>query len=766
MAKLARSRKTTGFLVGMAVAAIVIYFSTPEMPFSLTRVFQGWENKTYDLRYFIQLGGETNREDIDDVVIIEIDDESLARLGRFQNWPRLYHAKVADYLAQGGARAVVFDILFVESDSLMPEVIQLYGDTKQDEVHRLMRELKVPLKYQQVPEAIDAVLYAWGYDLDFGKVVADLGNVYFPFHINTGPLKDSSDVSIRGRAFKFGPEITDKYAYMLTAGDLYRVGEAILPVPVLLAAAKGTGYYNIEPDEDGVTRRIPPFLALGDRCYPSMDFQIAMDILGIKPSEVKVELGKEIRWGDRLRIPVDQDGRMLITYFGNFKKYRYISYADILQELVPAEYFKDKIVIIGATAAGLMDLRAVPFNNIFPGPEIHANIINTLLTGKFIRVVPWWLSLAVVVGFGLLTVLISLRFKPLISGAILLGLVVAYFIMSVILFDTGLIWTELVRPLVVVVFTNMAIMGYRFLTEEKQKVWIKNMFQGYMSKDLVDKIMANPEMLQMGGEKKEITVFFSDIKGFSSFSEKLGTPERLIALINEYLGAMSDVVLEHGGYISKYEGDAIMAFWGAPTDDPNHAETCIKCVWAMKQRLNALNADLAKRQMPDLFTRFGINTGLVTVGNVGSERKKSYTAMGDSVNLGSRLEGANKEYGTAIMISEFTYEKVRHLKGQYPVRELDMLRVVGKEQPVRVYELLGLTEADVPEKKRKCIEVYLKGLALYREMKWDEAIAVFRQALEIDPEDGPSKTYIERCEDFKVLPPHQPWDGVFVMKTK
>jgi adenylate cyclase len=226
---------------------------------------------------------------------------------------------------------------------------------------------------------------------------------------------------------------------------------------------------------------------------------------------------------------------------------------------------------------------------------------------------------------------------------------------------------------------------------------------------------------------------------------------------------MSDVVLEHGGYISKYEGDAIMAFWGAPTEDPHHAQTCIKCVWAMNQRLKTLNEDLAKRQMPNLFTRFGINTGLVTVGNVGSERKKSYTAMGDSVNLGSRLEGANKEYGTAIMLSEFTYEKVR---GLFPVRELDLLRVVGKEQPVRVYELLGLSDGDVPVQKRKAVEIYLKGLEQYRAKNWDAAIALFKQALEVDPEDGPSQAYIGRCEDFKVLPPPENWDGVFVMKTK
>ncbi|HTY08510.1 MAG TPA: adenylate/guanylate cyclase domain-containing protein, partial [Candidatus Edwardsbacteria bacterium] len=404
-----------------------------------------------------------------------------------------------------------------------------------------------------------------------------------------------------------------------------------------------------------------------------------------------------------------------------------------------------------------------PFSNVFPGPEIHANVIQTLLTGRFVKVLPYYVTLLIMVLVGLVTVAVSLRFKPLVAAVVLIGLLLAYLATAYLLFKNQLVWVEMVRPLTVLIFTNMAILGYRYITEEKQKLWIKDMFQGYMSKDLVDKIMANPDMLLMGGDKKEITVFFSDIKGFSSFSEKLGTPERLIALINEYLGAMSDVVLEHGGYISKYEGDAIMAFWGAPSDDPHHAETCIECVWAMNQRLQALNADLATRNMPNLFTRFGINTGPVTVGNVGSVRKKSYTAMGDSVNLGSRLEGANKEYGTAIMISEFTHEKV---KGLYQVRELDLLRVVGKEQPVRVYELLGLAQSDVPERKRQAVERYLNGLACYRARKWDEALGFFQQALASDPGDGPSATYVERCQEFKASPPPDNWDGVFVMKTK
>lgn len=757
MSNAIRSKKTTGALVGIVVVAVVLVIS-----YLFPNLFQGMENKTYDLRYRLRVG-QMGEQDIDDVVIVDIDDQSLAKLGRFYNWPRLYHAKVADYLRSGGAAAVAFDIFFVESDSLTPDIVQLFEDTKTENIISQLKNLKIPIKPEQVTSTIDAVLYSWGYDLDFAEVTRNNGNVYMPFYFTTGEPNDSSDIAIRDRSLKFDKKISDKYDYMMAAGDLYQIAQATLPVPVLLERVKGTGYYNIEPDEDGVARRQPLFLGLNERIYPSMDFQIILDKLGIDKKDISIELGKYITAGDKLKIPVDNDGRMLITYFGQFKKFRYISYSDVLMELVPAEYFKDKIVLIGATAAGLMDLRVVPFSNVFPGPEIHANIMQTLLTGKFMTVIPWHIQLAILIIFGLLTVFVSLRFKPVIAGLVLFGLMVIYLVAANWIFDASLIWIEVVRPIAVVLFTNMAILGYRYLTEEKQKVWIKNMFQGYMSKDLVDKIMANPDLLAMGGDKKEITVFFSDIKGFSSFSEKLGTPERLIALINEYLGNMSDVVLEHGGYISKYEGDAIMAFWGAPTDDPHHAATCIKCVWAMNQRLKVLNEDLAKRQMPNLFTRFGINTGLVTVGNVGSERKKSYTAMGDSVNLGSRLEGANKEYGTAIMISEFTYEKV---KGLFPVRELDLLRVVGKEQPVRVYELLGLSEADVSDKKKKAVEIYLKGLAEYRAKKWDAAIELFKQALEVDPDDGPSRTYIDRCEDFKVLPPPENWDGVFVMKTK
>lgn len=762
MTQAAKGKQTTALLVGLAVLAAVIVLSLPGLDTS--KVFELLENKTYDLRYSTMVGGAT-RDTIKDVVIVDVDDHALSLLGRFQNWPRMYHASITDYISRCGAAAIAFDFFFTESDSMNEVMAEMYHSVKTEGVISEMLAAKLKFPERAVPRVISAVLNNWGYDGEFAEVARFYNTVYFPFFVNSGKTRDSfqSDFPIRDRAYHFSKAVSAKYRYLSSAGQPRQVMQTVLPIPRLLQASRGTGYYNIEPDPDGVVRRIPLFLAMEDRCYPSMDLQIVMDQLGVKPKDVRVVLGKYIELGDKRRIPIDENGRMLITYFGPFMKFKYVSYIHALNQEYPELFGQGKIVIVGTTAAGLMDLRVVPFANQFPGPEIHASIIQTLMTGKFVKVLPYYVTLLVMVLVGLVTVAVSLRFKPLTAALILLGLLLAYLAGAYLLFKHQLMWVEIVRPVTVLLFTNMAILGYRYVTEEKQKLWIKDMFQGYMSKDLVDKIMANPDMLQMGGDKKEITVFFSDIKGFSSFSEKLGTPERLIALINEYLGAMSDVVLEHGGYISKYEGDAIMAFWGAPSDDPNHARTCIECVWAMNQRLKVLNADLAKRDMPNLFTRFGINTGPVTVGNVGSVRKKSYTAMGDSVNLGSRLEGANKEYGTAIMMSEFTYEKVR---GVYPVRELDLLRVVGKEQPVRVYELLGLADADVPDKKRQAVERYLNGLACYRSRKWDEATGFFQQALAADPDDGPSQTYLERCRDFKQSPPPENWDGVYVMKTK
>jgi adenylate cyclase len=287
------------------------------------------------------------------------------------------------------------------------------------------------------------------------------------------------------------------------------------------------------------------------------------------------------------------------------------------------------------------------------------------------------------------------------------------------------------------------------------------MFGTYMSPALVNELIEKPDMLKLGGDQKEITVFFSDVQGFTTISEGLH-PGELVSLLNEYLTAMTDIILDYGGFVDKYEGDAIMAFWGAPVDEPDHALRCCHCILDMRKKLVELNASLQAKGKPQLFTRFGINSGTVIVGNMGSDERFAYTAMGDTVNQAARFEPANKQYGTYCMIGETTYEKV---KEAVETRELDLLQVKGKTKGVRVYELLA-RKGELDPQKRELVNLYSAGLAAYKARRWVEGIKAFEQALALNPSDGPSKTYLARCQAYQASPPPPDWDGAFVMTTK
>jgi len=282
-----------------------------------------------------------------------------------------------------------------------------------------------------------------------------------------------------------------------------------------------------------------------------------------------------------------------------------------------------------------------------------------------------------------------------------------------------------------------------------------------MSPTLVAQLIEKPDMLKLGGDQKEITVFFSDVQGFTTISEGLH-PGELVSLLNEYLTAMTDIILDYGGFVDKYEGDAIMAFWGAPVDEPEHAVRCCHCILDMRKKLVELNASLQARGKPQLFTRFGINTGTVIVGNMGSDERFAYTAMGDTVNQAARFEPANKEYGTYCMIGEATYEKVHE---EVEARELDLLQVKGKTRGVRVFELLA-RKGELDPARQELLTLYNDGLQAYKERKWAEGMKAFQAALGLDPADGPSKTYLARCQAYQANPPPPDWDGAFVMKTK
>lgn len=426
-----------------------------------------------------------------------------------------------------------------------------------------------------------------------------------------------------------------------------------------------------------------------------------------------------------------------------------------------AEGVRDKNLIIGLTATGTHDIGSIPIHNEYPRVGTYLNTINTIIQKQYIFkphiIFSMLLFLVIALATGYVIQKLPAR-RSLLTGV--LSLIFLNLIIF-LLFDFANIWVEQLGSNLALLVPGLSIISIKLISEEKQKKFITGAFSRYIAPDVIDQILENPESLELGGENRPITIFFSDVAGFSGISEKL-TPPELVALLNEYLSEMTDIIISHGGTIDKYEGDAIMAFYGAPQSYPDHELRACLAAIDMKTRLGEMQEHWRATGQHELYVRMGMNTGDAVVGNMGSRMRMDYTAMGDSVNLASRLEGANKFYSTTAMISQFTYEAV---KDQVETRKLDTIRVVGKSEAIVIYELLS-RKNDLPQKIYDLVETYNQGLELFTSRQWKKAHKAFEDALKIVPGDGPSKTYIARCEDFMKNPPTQKWDGVFSLTSK
>ncbi|MBN2000197.1 adenylate/guanylate cyclase domain-containing protein, partial [candidate division KSB1 bacterium] len=329
-------------------------------------------------------------------------------------------------------------------------------------------------------------------------------------------------------------------------------------------------------------------------------------------------------------------------------------------------------------------------------------------------------------------------------------------------FTQNAYWLELVRPVMAIVLAYLFVFFYRYVDEERNKRYIKNMFQFYLTASVVDELLRRPELLKLGGERRVATAFFSDIKNFTTVSEKL-SPESLVAQLNEYLSEMTDIVLKYEGYLDKYEGDAIMAIFGIPIEQHDHPSRAVLAALEMQDALVELRKKWRNEGKPELYARMGINTGPMIAGNIGGIRRFDYTVIGDAVNLASRLEGVNKTYGTGIIISEYTRIK---LDDSIVVRELDKIRVKGKNEPVAVFQVLSKNRSHLLNAQLLILEDFEKGLLAYRKGQWDLALSIFQRVLAVNPNDGPARTFLKRCLYFQKNPVPQNWDGVFDMKTK
>ncbi len=543
-----------------------------------------------------------------------------------------------------------------------------------------------------------------------------------------------------------------------------------LPILTLIAGAWDLGYINLQSDFDGPSRRFRPIYEHDGKYYPSFPLSIARRVLGADKMRLTSDGTLQL---DGRSIPLNKRGEMMLKWYGPAQEtYRVYPIAGVLESflqmregvspLIDPEVFQDKVVFIAGTAAGTYDLRVTPFSFAEPGVFIHATALNNILAGDFLRQAPAVVLLISLLLLCLLTAATLVAFSSFKAKiSLILVYAVAYYGLAILIFQRGNLWMDIVTPEAGIFVTFLSSALVEYFTEGKRKRQVKNIFGHYMTPSVVNKILEHPEDVKLGGEKKELSVFFSDVAGFTTISESL-EPEKLVALLNRYLTAMTDIILKHEGFLDKYEGDAIMAVFGTPLDQPRHATLACQAALANQEKAAKLREEFRAEGYPEIKVRIGVNSGPMIVGNMGSQNRMDYTVMGDHVNLASRLEGANKQYDSHILIGENTYRLARE---DIEAREIDRIRVKGRREPAVVYELLA-RKGELSSKKAEVVETYLQGLSAYQDHDWHLARDAFERTLALDPEDGPSRVYLDRCSHFLEDPPPQDWDGVFELKTK
>jgi adenylate cyclase len=674
-----------------------------------------------------------------EVVIVAVDNNSIDRIGRWP-WPRAAIAHLLDKMVALDPSVVGFDITFSEPSSFAASGSVQLRPQSGDE--RRWEALQVTLRAQD-EALVESIRRSERTVLGY----------FFEQYAGQDQVT---------------PEDVSTYDTVLARGGGERFVEQLYGartnLPAFTAAATDVGYYTIIPDaRDGFVRRMPLVLRAGDKMV--MPLSLAM-LRAYRPdSRLHIRFAEEgvqqLRLGD-VSIPVSENGRMVLNYRGPGQTFPHYSAIDILEGKVPPDSLRGKLVLLGVTATAVADIRVTAFDDVFPGVEIHATALDNILRGDFISqprilVLPetaLLFALAIVLGVGLR------RMRGAAAAAFALAVFAVYLVGSQMLFVSRGWPFSIVYPTLTVIGTYLLASVYHYVTEEREKRKLRRLLDLYLSPNMAQLVSEHPESLRLGGEKRDMTVVFSDLRGFTSFSEKL-PPERLVEFLNIYFDAMTDVLFHYDGALDKYIGDGMMAFWGAPLPQPDHAARALRSSIEMVARTRALNEDWKERGWPWLEVCVGLNSGQMVFGNMGSMKRLSLTVMGDNVNLAARLEPLNRMYGSSILASEATLTAA---PGVATVREIDLVRVKGREEPVRIYEVLGA--ADEKAQWDGILDPFRGGLQAYRQRQWPEALAAFADVLEARPGDGPATLYLERCRFLQANPPDDDWNGVTVMETK
>ncbi|WP_319765175.1 adenylate/guanylate cyclase domain-containing protein [Maridesulfovibrio sp.] len=768
----------TGLAISILVATLYI-FQPPILQFVDYKIYDQYMRSS-------SVGQKTSIP-----VIVDIDEESLAELGQWP-WPRYRMALLLAKIQQAGALSTGLDILIGEPDRTSPANIR----------NSLRQELGVTVDFKGLPKGL----------MDNDKVLADIlkqGRFVLGFYFDfleqekAPSVHDlpcfAKPVSIAQIRAKGAPEL--KY---LTLNAL----DAICPLPVLAKASPLCGFYNTITDYDGVVRRVPLIITYDGKQYPSLALATLMKAIGRKNILVKTSsIGIEsIRLG-KTTIPVDSKGQMMIRYRGGMKEFPYYSAKDILSGKVGEKELKGKIVFMGTSAAGLRDLRVTPFVSDYPGVEVHATIVDNILAKNFILNPDWvpGLELLLVIAAGIASMILLTWSRSLWMILPIAGLGTAIVYGSIHIFRQYDAYLTPMYSLIALALNFTLLTLIKFWREEGQKKFLQATFSSYLAPELIDEMFSNREMPELGGEARQVTAYFTDIQSFSTFSEKL-TASQLVELLNEYLSVMTDILIEEKGTLDKYEGDAIIAFFGAPMDVPDHALRACRVAVKMQQAGLELRDKWANEiQLPDepdrntknfpeeqwakgekwpkvvhnMRTRIGVNSGEIVVGNMGSSMRMNYTMMGDAVNLAARLEEGAKQFGIFTAVSHFTLDQEVEVDGEthkiidlVEARLIDNIQVVGKNEPVRIYELVAM-KGGLTENEEILFDLFAKAREEYVAQNWDKAIEIYTEANKYerfsDTKHTPCEVFIKRAEEHKINPPvpdGEIWDGVYRMTKK
>jgi adenylate cyclase len=705
-------------------------------------LLDGLERQSYDLRV-----RATVPNTIDDrIVVADIDEKSLQAIGRWP-WNRDVVARLVDTLfTHYQVRVVGFDVVFAEREknsglSLLQELAQ--GPLKND--GSFMHE------FQQRGPALD-------HDARFAESLAGR-NVVLGMVFNSGNAEALN-------------ALPPPFAALTEAGaaslpELHHPRGYTANLDALSKNARITGFFdNPQVDADGIFRRVPLFQLYDNKLYPSLALATVHMALGSPPVRLVTaksgdyEAVEGVQLGD-LFVPTDEHAAALVPWRGRHgDSFNYVSISDILDKKVAVENLKDRVILIGTTAPGLLDLRSTPLEKTYPGVEVHANMISGILD-DMVRHAPAWVlgvEVLLLIAVGLVTLLLTARLAPVWQMAVSVGIALLLVGLDMLAWNRGLV-LPMASPLLLLAILFTYTMAFGYFAEAQGKRSITRLFGQYVPPDLVDEMARNPQSISLEGESRELTVLFSDVRDFTSISEGLSATE-LSALMNAYLTSMTRLIHKHRGTIDKYMGDAIMAFWGAPVHDANHARLALLTAIDMQNELVLLQQDFQKRGWPALQIGIGLNTGPMNVGNMGSEFRMAYTVMGDAVNLGSRLEGLSKNYGVTIVVSE----TLRASVPDFAYRCLDRVRVKGKLEPVSIYEPVG-PASDLDRISREALESWQSALTAYGQQRWDEAESLLRGLLALD-ERTLYRLYLQRIAQFRENPPPADWDGVYTYTTK